>query len=331
MNSVLQCLLHVSELIYYFLNVYPKDCILLKENNNDISTQGNISKVFYELIISVYPEKDKNNKKDKISDSVSPENFHKIIGSYNHQFKNLEANDSRDLILYLMQSMHSELNYYSKNKAVEGTPNNYDRINTFGFFMLSYDIQNFSIISNLFYGTYEITTKCNKCQNYLYNYQKFEFISFGMIDYKGKDFDIYNGFEDNEKIEKLDGDNQFYCNICKKLNDAEICSKIIYPPNKLLINLDYGKNKKFIPKKIIFDEEIDITKYVHVSFGTNIKYRIIGVCTHFGDSGISGHYIAFCRNSKSSKWYLFNDSTCKEIDKSNIYNGNPYLLLYERS
>ena len=31
MNSVLQCLLHVSELIYYFLNEYPKDSNLLKE------------------------------------------------------------------------------------------------------------------------------------------------------------------------------------------------------------------------------------------------------------------------------------------------------------
>ena len=120
-----------------------------------------------------------------------------------------------------MQSMHSELNYYSKNKAIEGVPNQFDRANTFHYFIKSYDIQNNSIISTIFYGTYENVTKCNGCQQNLYNFQKFEFISFGMIDYVGKDFDIYNGFKDNEKILKLSGDNQFYCNNCKKLNDAE--------------------------------------------------------------------------------------------------------------
>ena len=327
MNSVLQCLLHVSELIYYFLNEYPKDCNLLKEKNNDVSTQGNISKVFYELIKSVYPEnKDNTNNLD----SVSPENFQKIIGNYNPQFRNLEANDSKDLILYLMQSMHSELNYSSKNKAIEGVPNQYDRGNTFHYFIHSYDVKNFSIISKIFYGTYENITKCNVCQKHLYNFQKFEFISFGMIDYVGKEFSIYNGFKDNEKIQKLTGDNQFYCNVCKKLNDAETYSKIIVPPYKLLINIDYGKNKKFIPNKMNFDEEIDISNYVNFDFGTRIKYRLIGACTHFGESGLAGHYVAYCKNLENGKWYLFNDFICEESDKSNIYSGNPYLLLYER-
>ena len=327
MNTVLQCLLHVNELICYFLNEYPRDCKFLNEKNNDASTQGNISKVFYELIKNVYPQQEESSN---ISDSVSPENFQKTIGDYNPQFKNLEANDSKDLILYLMQSMHSELNYNSKNKAIQGIPNQYDRGNTFHYFINSYDIQNYSIISAIFYGTCENITKCTACQKNLYNFQKFEFISFGMINYVGKEFNIYNGFEDNQKIQKLTGDNQFYCNNCKKLNDAETYSKIIVPPNKLLINIDYGKNKKYIPNKISFDEEIDITKYVIFDFGTKIKYRLIGVCTHFGESGLYGHYAAFCKNLKDEKWYNFNDSMVVETDKSNIYSGTPYLLLYEK-
>ena len=328
MNSVLQCLLHVSELIYYFINEYPKACNLLKERNNDISTKGNISKVFYELIKSVYPEKKERNINR--SDSVSPAKFQNIIGYYNPQFRNLEANDSKDLILYLMQSMHSELNYFSKNKAIEGIPNQYDRAQTFHYFINTYDIQNNSIISTIFYGTLENITKCNGCQKHLYNFQKFEFISFGMIDYVGKDFNIYNGFKDNEKIQKLTGDNQFYCNNCKKLNDAETYCKIIVPPNKLLINIDYGKHKRYIPNKMYFDDEIDITDYVNFNFGKRIKYRLLGVCTHFGESGFAGHYVAFCKNRGNEKWYLFNDNLCEESDKSNIFSGNPYLLLYER-
>ena len=105
-------------------------------------------------------------------------------------------------------------------------------------------------------------------------------------------------------------------------------SKIIVTPNKLLININYGKNKKYIPNKISFDEEIDI--YIIFDLGTKIKFRIIGVCTHFGKSEPYGHYATFCKNLNDEKLYNFNDSMCVETDKSNIYSGTPYLLLYEK-
>ena len=85
-----------------------------------------------------------------------------------------------------------------------------------------------------------------------------------------------------------------------------------------------------MPKTIIFDEEIDITKYVNFNFGINIKYQLISVCTHYGDSGSYGHYVAFCKNKNNNKWYVFNDSYCTECNKNDIHNGTPYLLLYER-
>jgi ubiquitin C-terminal hydrolase len=225
--------------------------------------------------------------------------------------------------------MHAELNYFGDVNPNLGRPNQYDRVNTFQFFILTYDRTNFSIISKIFYGTYENMTKCRECQKVLYNYQKFEFISFGMFDYKGKIFNIYDGFEDYQKMSLLTGDNQFYCNNCKKLCDAELYTKIIFPPNKLLINIDYGKNKKFIPSNVKFDEEIDITKYVNFNFGFPIKYRLIGICIHFGSSGSYGHYVAYCKHP-SGRWFIFNDSKVNECSKNSICGGNPYLLLYEK-
>ena len=353
MNSTLQCLLHTSELVDYFLNKFSKDFPSLKAKNKEVPSQGNISKVFYELVKQYYGQKSiakppipyninilrsntYNSNQNIISNQsnntnpISPEKFQKVIGFYNPQFRDLEANDSKDLILYLFQSMHAELNYYTGNKPIDGKPNQYNRADTFKYFINSYDIQNFSIISNLFYGTYENITKCKQCKYILFNFQKFEFLSFGMVDYADKIFNIYNGFEDLQKVQELKGDNQFYCNVCKKLQDGEICCKIIIPPIKLLINIDYGKNKKYNPKSVKFDEELDITKYVNFNFGCAIKYRIIGVCAHYGDSGSYGHFIAFCRNRNNGKWYVFNDSSCKECPKNSIYFGNPYLLLYER-
>ena len=339
MNATLQCLLHVSPLISYFIRVYPKDKDKLEKLNESIFSKGKISEAFFEIIKSI-SEAGKNKKNtqnnpyqnyNKSNDAVSPEIFQKTVGKYNPQFQNLEANDSKDLILYLLQVMHQELNYYTKNNAFTGYPNQFDRNNTFLAFINSYDATNFSIISDLFYGTSENTTKCLSCEKFIYNFQKFEFLSFGVLKYENKEFNLYNGFDDYIKIDRLAGDNQYYCNYCKKLCDADIYTKIFKPPKNLLINIDYGKNKKYMPKFIKYDDEIDITKYLNDYSGKPIRYKILGICSHFGDSGSYGHYIAFCRNKQNSKWYKFNDAMVSECGTEEIKrSGNPYLLLYEK-
>ena len=349
MNSTLQCLIHINDLVSYFLNEFPKDCNLLKEKNKNATTKGNISKAFYELIKEIFkkPNETDNslnfsttpelydvnnfNNYEFLTNYISPDNFHKTLGHYNPQFKYFEANDSKDLILYLFQSIHSELNYLGDNPMNnQMPPNQYNRINAFNYFVNSYDLHNFSIISRIFYGTSENMTTCKKCKNILYNFQKFEFLSFGMFKYNGKDFNLYDGFDDNEKVQLLTGDNKFYCLNCKQSQEAEIITKILVPPNKLLINLDYGKNKKYNPRSVKFDEEINITRYVSFQYGFDIKYKLIGISTHFGDSGMYGHYVAFCKNSNNDKWYMFNDASVNECKKNDIYVGTPYLLLYER-
>ena len=348
MNATLQCLLHVSPLIAYFIKLYPKDSKYLQQINDSIPSKGHISQAFFQIINSIINKKKQSSLKNSskeinpktsyfdrvntLNEAVSPENFQKTLGKYNPQFKNLEANDSKDLILYLLQIMHQELNYYSKNPQMNGYPNQYNKAQTYFYFIASYERTNYSIISDLFYGTYENVTKCLKCNSIIYNFQKFEFLSFGVSKYDGKEFNIMNGFDDYTKIDKLTGDNQYYCNNCKKLCDAEIRTQLIWPPKHLLINVDYGKNKKYMPSSVKFDEEINITKYINFDFKKQIKYRILGVCSHLGDSGLSGHYIAFCKNLKNGKWYKFNDSIVSEC--SNHYEimncGTPYLLLYEQ-
>ena len=343
MNATLQCLLHVNELIVYFIDEYPKDQKTLNEINKNAPTRGDISRVFFNLVNGVYdeenPKKSKKSIKAKTSfwpfgsgnkDTFSPDEFKKTLGKHNIQFRKFEANDSKDLILYLLQTLHEELNYFgNKNQRLKYIPNQYNIFETFSHFNYNYNSNNFSKISVLFYGTYLNSTACQTCKNILYNFQKFEFISFGLFKYNNKTFNIMDGFRDNSMPSLLAGDNQFFCGYCKQLKDAETTCTIFEPPNKLLINLDYGKNKKYKPSRIDFDEEIDITNFVNFDYKQKFKYRLLSVCTHYGNSGSSGHYIAFCRN-KDNRWYEFNDSSCSECSKNSIYGGSPYLLLYER-
>ena len=105
---------------------------------------------------------------------------------------------------------------------------------------------------------------------------------------------------------------------------------MLEPPNKLLINIDYGKNRKYQPSYIQIDDIINITEFIPYDYKKQINYRILCICTGYGSS-VSSHYVAYCRNADNNKWYEFNDSVCAEVkDKNRIYGGNPYLLLYER-
>ena len=53
MNSILQCLLHVSELTIYFIDEYPKDLNELSKINKNVPTRGDISRTYYNLVQGV--------------------------------------------------------------------------------------------------------------------------------------------------------------------------------------------------------------------------------------------------------------------------------------
>ena len=341
MNAALQFLFHINELIIYFIEGYPKEHQHLMEINKDnVISKGDISRQIYNLVINVNENSgniNNNNCQSDDSDNnsynkdFSPINFQSILGKYNPQFKNLEANDAKDLILYLLQTMHEELNYKgNQNKQLNFIPKQHNLYETYNNFITNYNTNNLSKISLLFYGTYKTTTTCSFCKKKSYNFQKFECISFEMINYNRKKFNILDGFRDNSNPILLKDDNRLFCNYCNKSQEAEISCKIFEPPNNLLINIDYGKNKIYQPSSVEFDEEIDITKFVDFDFENRIRYKIISVCTYYGFSGDYGHYIVFCRNKKNNIWYEFNDSFYSQCSKKEIYGGSPYLLLYER-
>jgi ubiquitin carboxyl-terminal hydrolase 8 len=335
MNATLQCLIHVNELVLYFINIYPKDSNGLNKINKNVDSRGQISKAFFNVIKGISSNANNNSRVSMFNyptnyNSFSPDEFKRAIGKYNRQFERFEANDSKDLILYLFQTIHEELNYLGNNSSLPiiNRPNQLDENQTFNYFFSTYNMRNFSIISEMFYGTYKNITTCLKCRTTIYNFQKFEFLSFGMYDYHGEIFTLYNGLDDNERQQELKGENQFYCNKCKKLCDAKVTTKIIEAPDKLLINIDYGKNKKFQPSAVVIDDPLDLTKYV-IGQQQKLLYNLIGVCKHLGRSGSTGHYIAYCKNKEKNIWYKFNDSSCGICDKYELKKDSPYLLLYE--
>ena len=332
MNSTLQCLLHIPELNNYFLNIYPNQKNKLKKISEKTETKGLLSERYSDLLFNVLQNSSDNYKTSK---SISPNSFHDIIVKLNPQFKAFDANDSKDLLLFLIQAMHEELNYYG-DKTLKSVPSCNQLIaqEALNFFNTVNLELNLSIFSYLFYGIFKSETKCLECNNCYYNFQYFQIISFPLYEFKEKSqFNIYNGFKKFIEIEEMRGDNQCYCQICKKLTDSDVSTKIYSTPPYLIIHLDYGKNKKYNPGKIMFGQSLDLTGFTE-EICKERTYQLIAISSHIGQSGVSGHYIAYCKNmfqdNNNVDWYKFNDSSVTKVKFEDINEYSPYFLIFRK-
>ena len=89
-----------------------------------------------------------------------PENFKKIISEMNPLFKGIAANDPKDLIIFLLQTIHKELNNPPNNNINNIIPNETNLIEVFNCFVNDYNNNNKSIISDEFYGYTNSSTIC---------------------------------------------------------------------------------------------------------------------------------------------------------------------------
>ena len=331
MNSTLQCLLHIPELNDYFINKYLDQEEKLNKINKKTDTKGVLSKEYYLVVIGVC-EDIIAPKSHKYNNSFSPKSFNNTLSRLNSQFAQFEANDSKDLLLYLFQAIHEELNYFGDQKIKIPKCNQLIESESYDFFMKVNNSLNLSIISYLFYGILKSITICSGCNSKLYNFQYFQFLSFPAYNYQGKQMNIYQGFKDFIKEEKMQGDNQCYCQKCKGLRDAKVNSFIFFTPPYLIINFDYGKDKKYKPSKVEFGEVIELEGFTDEKC-TQKEYELIGVSSHIGKSGSSGHYIAYCKDTnkgEKGEWHEFNDSSHRKCQFNEVNSNSPYFLVYRR-
>ena len=122
-----------------------------------------------------------------------------------------------------------------------------------------------------------------------------------------------------------------YCNFCKINTDCNICTNLVTGPEILIIILNRGKGIEF-EVKINFLEELNLSKYIQ-SNDKNRIYQLIGVITHIGESSMSGHFIAYCKDPITGKWHKYNDAIVNEVEnfQNEVINfAMPYLLFYQR-
>ena len=156
----------------------------------------------------------------------------------------------------------------------------------------------------------------------------------------GKDINLYDCLNLFNSEEILDGDNEWYCNKCKKHVDAVKKMDVYKSPYYLIFQLkrfkqdnegssifnifNSSKNTTFIDFPVT---NLDLSNYILSENNQGGIYDLIGVINHYGGESF-GHYTAYCLNGK--KWMEYNDEYVAEIKKGNIITNAAYVLFYRR-
>ena len=329
MNATLQAFSNTEGLTEFFLNSYQYN-----ENDNN----KKIANEYYKVVVNLW-DKNKNNG------SYSPDSFKNALSQENPLFQGIKANDSKDLINFLIERLHKELNNPLTQADNDNIPNQFNETETFQSFLQDYNNTYRSAIAGLFYGVFETKSKCTGCNYIKYNFQVFSFLEFPLFEvnnfcYKqGKrplynndgsnpNVDLYECFDYYQNIELMTGDNKMYCNLCNQTLDSFYGTTLYSTPNYLVINLNRGKNA-YYQCKVNFPEQLNLYNYVTNKNGVTV-YKLYAVICHYGESSMSGHFMAFCRHRKDNNWYLYNDAMVNKCSNPYQYNeGMPYILFYK--
>ena len=124
-----------------------------------------------------------------------------------------------------------------------------------------------------------------------------------------------------------------YCNICRMQWPSNYATFLYSAPNILILVLNRGKGIQF-NVKLEFYTELNLTYFVEARQNNEIIiYDLIGVVTHMGESGASGHFIANCKSRINGFWCQYNDDLVSRIQdfNSQILNyAMPYILFYQK-
>ena len=330
-NATLQYLSNKKDINNYFLKKY-------KYKKNDENKK--LSNEFYIVIKNLWDKK-RNNK------SYSPNEFKKTISEMNSLFQGVQANDSKDLINFLLEQLHTELNIISEK--INNNENNANAMNIqtdknklYELFLNNYKKNYNSIISDSFYGSIQTQSICQNCRIVKYNYEIVYFFEFPLEQiniYFGKtpsninyelvqpEINLNECFNFYQKGEIMTKDNAMYCDLCNITCDSFYITKIYKPPKYLILILNRGKGNIY-KCNVKFHEILDIKSFVE-NKNCNTLYDLYAVICHFGPSSMGGHFIAYARNALNDKWYGYNDSSVTLCKEKNYLTGVPYIHFYQ--
>jgi ubiquitin C-terminal hydrolase len=335
MNATIECLSNIREITDHLL------CL----NENLISKKNSLTLSYRSLLVELFLTGQK---------VIVPEIFKSVVGELNPLFQGKHAADSKDLLFFLIEKFHLENNF--ENKNIPNIQKNFYQLEKesrneklmFQNFMIDSKLKANSIFSQTFYGITESIMDCKGCGIRKYSFQSFNMQIFQLKKLKEDKLlkcqnngrlNLIDAFVLQQMPELLINDNMIYCNNCKGLNNG-VHQQFIYElPKVLIIILNRGRNNADFNEGFDFPPILDLrNQNVIINPNSPKLFYLCGVITHLGESGIGGHFIAYCRNNINDNFTFYNDSTVSQasineaisykISDNEMEKRTPYILFY---
>uniref|UniRef100_A0A8C4ZHY5 Ubiquitin carboxyl-terminal hydrolase n=1 Tax=Gadus morhua TaxID=8049 RepID=A0A8C4ZHY5_GADMO len=180
MNSAVQCLSNIPPLTQYFLkNKYTEEL----NEDNPLGMKGEIARVYAELI--------KQGWSGKFS-YVTPRPFKTQVGRFAPQFSGYQQQDSHELLAFLLDGLHEDLNRirekpYIPLKDANGRPDQVVAEEAWE----SHVRRNDSIIVDIFHGLFKSTLVCPVCAKVSVTFDPFCYLTLPLPMKKERTLEVY--------------------------------------------------------------------------------------------------------------------------------------------
>ncbi|KAJ3593101.1 hypothetical protein NHX12_005438 [Muraenolepis orangiensis] len=319
MNSILQCLCNTPAMDEYFnKNIYQTDI----NRANILGHKGEVAEEFGVIMKALW---------SGLYKCISARDFKITIGKLNDQFSGYEQQDSQELLLFLMDGLHEDLNKADNRKRYEEEENDHlDDQKAADLAWSKHKLLNESIIVALFQGQFKSTLQCLTCHSKSRTFETFMYLSLSLA--STSKCTLQDCLRLFSKEERLTDNNKVFCRHCKAHRDSTKKLEIWKVPPIVLVHLKRfsyeGRWKQKLQTSVDFPlENLDLSQYVIAPRQNLKKYCLYGVSNHYGGLD-GGHYIAYCKNAGKKRWYKFDDHEVSEMSTSSVKSSAAYILFY---
>ncbi|XP_078718065.1 ubiquitin carboxyl-terminal hydrolase 8 isoform X2 [Lampetra fluviatilis] len=320
MNSVVQCLSNTTSLAEYFLTSQYVNNI---NRNNPLGRKGQVVEEFAVIVRALWSGQYR---------SITPRDFKFMIGRLNDQFCGTEQHDSQELLIFLLDGLHEDLNQAKRVRVKEEKTEHLSDSMAAKLAWDAYKHINESVLVTLFHGQFRSTIKCLTCQKVSRTFEVFMNLTLHLPSDTTSKCTLQDCLQMFSKPEKMTDANRYLCSHCKQRRESVKTMEIWRLPPVLIIHLKRfsysGRWKQKLQTNVGFPlTSLNMKPYIINKENRYSEYNLYAVSNHYGSLD-GGHYTAYAHNTVRDSWFKFDDHEVEFIYPKNVSTSAGYILFY---
>ena len=321
MNAALQSLSNTVPLTDYFLGHEWRAEL---NGDNFLGHGGRLAEAYGALLDELW-----THSGDDSGSVVSPKSFKQVLSSCNEMFDGYEQHDTQEMLTFLLDGLHEDLNRVKHRPVVNQVDNRDDERDEEAVACeawLGYLKRNRSIIVDLFQGQLRSVLTCKACGHKTATFDPFQYLSVPLRSSSGRAISVQECIEHFCDEEMLD---DYSCSKCKRSHCVTKRLALWKLPPLLIIHLKRfafnpsGRASKIASEVSFPLEDLDLSEMCPSYQRDRPLFDCYAFTCHHGGFG-SGHYTATCRTrTKPDQWFRYDDARVTEMSDAEVRRAFP--------